>query len=167
MFSEFDMCSTGVSLPKSTNFFSCEYRENVYPFYPSPKFRGNFARYFIIDIEFHPYEKLWETVDRLIKITSNSLTIQIIQWVLCLSNESLEPNNIWSGPNDPLSLQSKHLFQRVAPEKDDTELSQAILARIQELTPPAEELAKLQEQVLHPPPPLDPSLQHGKTGQGK
>lgn len=44
-------------------------------------------------------------------------------------------------------LESKHLFQRVAPEKDDTELSQAILARIQELTPPAEELAKLQEQV--------------------
>lgn len=45
-------------------------------------------------------------------------------------------------------LESKHLFQRVvAQEKDDSELSQAILTKIQELTPPPEELAKLQEQV--------------------
>ncbi|KAL5256013.1 hypothetical protein ACHWQZ_G011285 [Mnemiopsis leidyi] len=44
-------------------------------------------------------------------------------------------------------LESKHLFQRVAPEKDDTDLSQAIIAKNQELTPPPEELAKLQEQV--------------------
>lgn len=44
-------------------------------------------------------------------------------------------------------LESKHLFQRVAPEKDDNDLSQAILTKIQELTPAPEELAKLQEQV--------------------
>lgn len=44
-------------------------------------------------------------------------------------------------------LESKHLFQRVAPEKDDNELSQGIISKIQELTPPPEDLAKLQEQV--------------------
>jgi len=44
-------------------------------------------------------------------------------------------------------LESKHLFQRVAPEKDDAELSQTILTKHQELTPAPEELAKLQEQV--------------------
>ena len=44
-------------------------------------------------------------------------------------------------------LESKHLFQRVAPEKDDAEISQAIITKIGELTPPAEDLAKLQEQV--------------------
>jgi len=44
-------------------------------------------------------------------------------------------------------LESKHLFQRVSPESDDTELSAAIVSRNQELTPSPEELAKIQDQV--------------------
>lgn len=59
-------------------------------------------------------------------------------------------NNLNLTLNPTIYLQSKHLFQRVvAQEKDDSELSQAILTKIQELTPPPEELAKLQEQVKY------------------